>query len=253
MELNYKEIGQGRPLIILHGFMGSLDNWQTLARKFGENSKTFIIDQRNHGQSDHNEEMNYKVLSSDLNEFIEKHRIKNPTILGHSMGGKVAMRFALDYPEKVHSLIVADISPKPYSIHHQDILNALQSVDFDFLRDRKEVQDFLFRQVENLEIVLFLVKNIYWIKKDRLAYRFNLPVLNKSIKDISGWDDTSRQYSKPTLFLRGGNSNYIRLNEPLIEKQFPNAVVKTINGAGHWLHAEKPEEFYQLVCSFLIN
>ena len=253
MELNYKEFGQGRSLIILHGFMGSLDNWQTLAKRFGEDFHVYTVDQRNHGQSDHSEEMNYDVLSSDLLEFIEKHQIESPTIIGHSMGGKVAMKFAQHHPEKIHSLIVADISPKHYNVMHQDILDALESVDFDLIRDRKGIQNHLMSLVDNMEIVHFLAKNIYWIESDRLAYRFNLPVLNKSIEGISGWDETNRQFLKPTLFLRGGNSNYIRSSEPYIEKQFPNAEIKTIQGAGHWLHAEKPDEFYQLVHSFMLS
>ena len=253
MELNYKEFCEGRPLIILHGLLGSLDNWQTLARRFGEDFHVFAVDQRNHGQSPHSTEMTYKALTEDLLEFIEKHKIYMPVLLGHSMGGKTAMSFAQKYPEKIDRLIVADISPKDYGIHHQDILDALTSVDFERMKDRKTIQEHLMNRINNLGIVLFLSKNIYWVDKQNLAFRFNLPVLNDSIAQMSGWVGDQGQYDGSTLFIRGGNSPYIKNDDMAITGQFPNNEIETIRGAGHWLHAEKPEEFYQIVRSFMLR
>ncbi|HAW51305.1 MAG TPA: alpha/beta hydrolase [Flavobacteriales bacterium] len=253
MELNYKEFGQGRALIILHGLLGSLDNWQTLARRFGEDFHVFTLDQRNHGQSPHSAEMTYSALAEDLHDFIEKHHLHNPILLGHSMGGKTVMTFALKYPEKVQKLIVADISPKDYGISHREILEALSSVNFNVLKDRKSIQDHLMQRINNLGIVLFLTKNIFWEDKDKLAFRFNLPVLSDSIAHLSGWEPNQGRYSGSTLFIRGGNSPYVDDADPAAKSQFPNSEIETIPGAGHWLHAEKPEEFYHMVRSYILG
>jgi pimeloyl-ACP methyl ester carboxylesterase len=197
--------------------------------------------------------MTYHALSEDLYEFIEKHRIQRPVLIGHSMGGKTVMSFALKYPEKVGKLIVADISPRDYGISHQDILDALSSVDFNVLKDRNSVQEHLMKRINNIGIVLFLTKNIYWEDTNKLAFRFNLPVLNESIAHLSGWVYNSGHYNGPTMFIRGGNSPYVKNEEPDISALFPNSEIKTISGAGHWLHAEKPEEFYQIVRSYLLG
>jgi pimeloyl-ACP methyl ester carboxylesterase len=197
--------------------------------------------------------MTYDDLIEDLHEFIEKHHIESPVLLGHSMGGKTAMAFAQKYPDKIDRLIVADISPRDYGVHLQPILDTLNSVDFNTMKDRKRIQEHLMNHINNLEIVLFLAKNVYWKDKDHLAYRFNLPVLNNSIAQISGWKNDQEVYNGTSLFIRGGVSPYIKDDESSISSQFPNAEIKTILGAGHWLHAEKPDEFYQLVHSFMLG
>ena len=251
MKLNYKEFGQGRPLIILHGLLGSLDNWQTLAKRWGEDFHVFTVDQRNHGQSPHNEEMNYHLLSGDLLEFIREHNIESPVILGHSMGGKTAMSFAFEHPEKITGLIVVDISPRHYAVHHQEILDALASVDFNTMHDRKTIQDHLMARIGNMAIVMFLTKNVYWRTDNELGYRFNLEALRDNIATISSWPFEHEQYSRPTLFVRGSNSNYISDNEESIQKHFPNATLLTVHGAGHWVHAEKPDELYNIVKGYM--
>ena len=251
MRLNYKEFGQGKPLIILHGLLGSLDNWQSLARRFGEEFHVFTVDQRNHGQSPQSDDMDYHLLSDDLHQFILEHHIERPVILGHSMGGKTAMAYAFMHPEEVEGLIVVDISPKHYDVHHGPILDALASVDFQTMKDRKTIQDHLMSKIGNMGIVLFLSKNIYWKTSDELAFRFNLSALRKHIATISSWPFDKEIYKRRTLFVRGGSSNYIAEDEPSITRQFPNAGLVTVEGAGHWVHAEKPEELYQIVRNFM--
>jgi pimeloyl-ACP methyl ester carboxylesterase len=237
-------------MIILHGLLGSLDNWQTLARRFSENFKVYTIDQRNHGQSPHSDDMDYDLLSTDLADFIREHAIVDPILIGHSMGGKTVMKYALEHPESVSALIPVDMSPRDYAIHHDHILEALMGIDFNVLKSRKEVEAFLMKKLNNMGIVLFLSKNIYWIDKDQLAFRFNLDVLYKNLDLISGWPYVTGQFKGKTLFIRGAKANYISKDEPNILTYFPNALIKDID-AGHWVHAEKPEAFYEAVMDFL--
>ena len=250
MKLNYKEFGEGRPMIILHGLMGSLDNWQSLAKRFSENFKVYTIDQRNHGQSPHSDEMNYDVMSNDLKEFIEDHNITKPILIGHSMGGKTVMKYTLENPDKVEAMISVDMSPRDYAVHHDFITEALLSVDFNKVKSRKEVEDILMKQLNNMGIVLFLAKNVYWESKEKLAYRFNLEVLNDNLDLISGWPHCIASYPGKSLFIRGSKADYIQDDEPNIDAYFPNHTVVTLD-SGHWVHAEKPEEFFQSVMDFL--
>lgn len=250
MILNYKEFGQGRPMIILHGLLGSLDNWQTLARRFSENFKVYTIDQRNHGQSPHTDDIDYDLLSADLADFIHQHDIKDPILIGHSMGGKTVMKYTLENPESVSALIAVDMSPRDYDIRHDHIMEALVQIDFNVMKSRKEIEDFLMKRLNNLGVVLFLSKNIYWIEKDRLAFRFNLDALYRNLDLISGWPHCTGEYNGKTLFIRGIKANYITDNEPAIKAYFPMARLIDLN-AGHWVHAEKPEDFYNSVMGFL--
>jgi esterase len=251
MKLNFKQYGSGHPLIILHGLMGSLDNWGTLAKRFGEYFSVYIVDQRNHGQSPHDDDIDYELMSEDLLEFIEDHDLVRPILLGHSMGGKTVMKFALDNPDKVSALIVADISPRTYKVHHDQILDALASINFYEVKSRKEVENILLDKLGDKGTVLFLAKNVYWESKEKLAYRFNLESLRNNITTISAWPENHMVYNGDVLFLRGGKSNYIGDHETSIEEQFPKAALQTIEGAGHWLHAEKPDEFFNHVMNYL--
>ena len=251
MKLNYKVYGEGQPMIILHGLLGSLDNWTTVAKKLGEHYKVFTVDQRNHGQSPHDDDIDYDLMSEDLLDFIEEHNIEHPILLGHSMGGKTMMKFALDNPDKLSALISADMSPRTYAVQHDVILDALNSIDFNEVKSRKEAEIILMEKLNDLGTVLFLVKNIYWKEKEKMAFRFNLSSLRANITTISDWPENHKIYSGNTLFIRGGNSNYIEDNEPSIQTQFPNSTLYTIKGVGHWLHAEKPDEFITVVRNFL--
>ncbi len=251
MQLNFKKVGEGEPLVILHGLFGSLDNWMTLAKKLGEHFEVFIVDARNHGQSPHSEEFNYDVMADDLYEFLMQHHIVDPIVLGHSMGGKTAMQFAMNYPNKLEKLIVADIAPKAYPVHHTVIIEGMLSLNFDVINTRKKADEQLSKFIDDSSTRQFLLKNLYWIEKERLAWRFNLPTIDKNIEIIGRGLENISTFEKPTLFIRGEKSNYITEKDyDPIRKIFVNAEIETLN-SGQWVHAEKPTEFLQILGSFL--
>jgi len=246
-------IGEGQPFLILHGFLGMGDNWKTLGNKFAENNyQVHLIDQRNHGRSFHDDKFNYEVLVEDLKQYCDHHQLNNVVLLGHSMGGKTAMLFATTYPEMVSKLIVADISPRFYPIHHDQILEGLSSLDFDALKSRTEADKVLSHYVSDFGTRQFLLKNLYWVEKGKLGFRMNLEVLKNNIAEVGEALPISNTFSGDTLFLRGDKSEYIALNDTaLIKMQFPNSTIETIENAGHWLHAENPDDFYDSVVGFL--
>jgi len=253
MKLNFKHIGSGEPLIILHGLFGSLDNWMTLAKTLGEHFEVFIVDQRNHGQSPHGDEFNYDVMADDLYEFILSHNIVDPIVLGHSMGGKTAMQFAMNYPTQLSKLIVADIAPKAYPVHHRGIINGLFSLNFNEIKSRKEADETLAQHIEEPSTRQFLLKNLYWIEKSKLSWRFNLPIIEDNIEVIGEGLKNVSSFEKPTLFIRGELSNYIIDSDyENIRETFINSVILTIEDSGHWVHAENPSKFLTLVTSFLL-
>ncbi|MDY0780868.1 alpha/beta fold hydrolase [Tenacibaculum sp. IB213877] len=251
--LHSKIIGEGKPLLILHGFFGMGDNWKSHANKFAEDGfEVHLIDQRNHGRSFHSDEFNYELLVEDLYNYIEHHQLEKVNLLGHSMGGKTVMLFAVEHPEFVEKLIVADIAPKEYPPHHQDIIKALNSVDFSVQNSRKLVDAKLAELISEVGVRQFLLKNTYWKDKDQLAFRFNLSSLTKNYPEVVKALPSFTVFEGKTLFLAGENSGYItKEDEPLISAHFPNAQIKTIANAGHWLHAENPKDFYKDVIGFL--
>jgi pimeloyl-ACP methyl ester carboxylesterase len=251
MKLNYKKLGFGKPLVILHGLFGSLDNWMTLVKKLSENYEVFVIDARNHGQSPHSPEFNYDVMADDLYSFLLEHQIIDPIILGHSMGGKTAMQFAMNYPTKLEKLIVIDISPKAYPVRHRQIIDGLLSLDFNAIKSRKEADVQLSKYIETLSIRQFLLKNLYWQEKEKLAWRFNLLTINKNIEIIGKELQNIHPFDKPTLFIRGEKSNYITPEDyENIYQIFPSAQIETL-ACGHWIHAEKPQELLEILSEFL--
>mgnify|MGYP006195830997 CR=1 FL=1 len=254
MTLNFKKEGNAaESLIILHGLFGSLDNWMTFAKKMSEHFTVYLLDARNHGQSFHDDEFTYKCMAKDVKDFMEQQQIKEAIILGHSMGGKTAMQFAFNYPHLVKKLIVADIAPKAYPVHHGEIIKGLQSLDFSVIKTRGEADDKLAEAIPILAVRQFLLKNMYWKEKDQLAWRFNLDVIANKIENVGVEIKASFPFSEPTLFVRGERSNYV-LDEDLadIKNKFPNMKLETIVGSGHWIHAEKPKEFMQVIESFLL-
>jgi pimeloyl-ACP methyl ester carboxylesterase len=253
MILHSKIIGHGRPFLILHGFLGMGDNWKTLGNLFSKKGlEVHIIDQRNHGRSFHSKVFNYEVMAEDLKTYCDHYNIGKCILMGHSMGGKTAMLFASTYPEKVDKLIVADISPRFYPQHHQIILKALSALDFEMVRTRKVANDVLSEYIPDFGVRQFLAKNLYWKYQDQLALRINLPVLIENIDEIGKPLDDSAQFDRETLFLKGANSDYIQASdEPLIRKHFSNAKIETIAKAGHWLHAENQDDFYEVVTNFI--
>ena len=252
MELNYKEFGQGEPIIILHGLFGTLDNWQTIGKQLAENFTVFLIDQRNHGKSPHSEAFSYPILADDLAEFMDEHFISSAHILGHSMGGKTAMYFAMKYPEKVDKLIVADIAPVQYEEGHKAIFDALFSVDLKNVANRNEIDEQLKKQIPQFGVRQFLMKGITRNEDRELSWKFNLKDLWENYSNILDTFKSEDEFDHETLFIKGEKSDYI-LEEyhTTILKYFPKAKFVSIENAGHWLHAENPKKFFELSMVFL--
>lgn len=254
MTLAYRAFGQGQPLIILHGLFGQSDNWNTLAKRFGEQGfHVFTPDQRNHGLSPHSEVWTYEAMAGDLKEFIDVHGLQKPVVLGHSMGGKTAMFFDLLYPGVADKLIVADMSPRAYPAHHDDVLTALNSVDFSEMNTRKDVEAKLNAYITDVGTKQFLLKNIYWKESadKQMDWRFNLKTITAEydhvLEAVPGGSSITN-----TLFIKGERSDYITdADLPLIAARFPHYRLVTIPNAAHWVHAEQPEAFYKVVMDFI--
>lgn len=254
MDLYFNEYGSGFPVIIVHGLLGTSDNWVTVAKKLSEEYTVFNIDVRNHGRSPHLPEMNYPAMAADLKAFLENQWIHKAHLIGHSMGGKLVMQFALDYPEVVEKLVVVDIAPKAYSGGHEHILEALGSIDLNMVESRKEVETALSERLDEPESVIqFLMKNLHF---DRVlknySWKMNLSAIVDHYEEISGAIASGESFEGPALFIAGGNSKYILPeDEPLIRNFFPEAQIKVVDGAGHWVHAEKPAEIFEIITEFL--
>ena len=253
MELNFKVLGEGKPMVILHGLLGTLDNWMTLSKQFAAlGFKVYLVDQRNHGKSPHAAEHTYQAMGDDLFDFIEQHFIVDPIILGHSMGGKTVMRFAQDHPRVAEKLIIVDIAPRFYEPHHQHILAGLKAIDVVSLKNRNEADEKLTQFVPNFGERQFLLKNLNRTPEG-YSWKCNLPVITEQINNIG-----ESQYEEgvvvdtKTLFLRGDQSSYIESDDiSLIQTMFSNVEIMTIANAGHWVHAEQPKEFYEIVKGFI--
>ena len=246
-------LGSGDPLLILHGFLGMSDNWKTLGNKYAENGyQVHLIDQRNHGRSFHSDHFDYGFLSQDIQTYLQKYQLEHVNIIGHSMGGKTAMQLAVDCPEYVSKLLIADIAPKFYPPHHQDIIEGLKTLDFNDLKSRSEADKKLAESIPNFGIRQFLLKNLYWVDKGQLGFRCNLNVLQHRMEEIGENISGTATFTGPTLFLSGSHSEYIHENDGVaIKKHFPKAVITTISNAGHWLHAENPSDFFKASLNFL--
>ncbi|WP_026947764.1 alpha/beta fold hydrolase [Algoriphagus marincola] len=252
MKLNFRKTGSGQPLVILHGLFGSADNWFSIARELEKDFTLFLVDQRNHGDSPQDEEWNYSVMVEDLKELLDEEGLSEVFLMGHSMGGKTAMNFAIEYPDRVKKLIVADISPRYYPVHHQKILEGLNSIKLSEIHSRKDADDQLAQYISIPGIRQFLLKSL---GRDRTGFywKINLPVITENIEEVGKALDEDGKYEGPTLFLAGGNSDYIQQSDLQdILFHFPNYEVEFIDGAGHWLHAEKPAEVIEEVRKFLI-
>ncbi|UOB18882.1 alpha/beta fold hydrolase [Abyssalbus ytuae] len=246
-------LGKGKPLIILHGFLGMSDNWKTLGKEYAENGfEVHIVDQRNHGRSFHSNDFSYDLMVSDLLSYCNYHNLSSINLLGHSMGGKTAMLFAVTHPERVEKLLVADISPKYYPPHHQTILNGLDSLDFTTIDSRSDADKQLAKHIGNLGIRQFLLKNLYRKNKNEFAYRFNLKSLIENDDKIGNTLPEGSIFNKKTLFLKGDKSDYIlKEDEALIKEHFPKSTIVSITNSGHWLHAENPKMFFEKSMEFL--
>jgi pimeloyl-ACP methyl ester carboxylesterase len=255
VNLFFRTFGEGQPVIILHGLFGISDNWVTFGKKLAEQGyQVYIPDQRNHGQSPHSDVFNYLALTDDLYEFIEEHKIELPILIGHSMGGKVTSRFALENPELLKKVIVVDISLRAYTnrSHHAKIIDGMRRIKFDMVSSRKEVDMLLTERIPDFRIRQFILKNLYWKEKDKLAWRINFEAICDNLENIFDDIDTIDRFNKPALFIKGGLSDYILPEDfPVIEYNFPQSKIITIENTSHWLHAEAPKEFAKLVFDFV--
>lgn len=269
MNLFFREEGNGLPMVIVHGLYGSSDNWLTVGKKLSTRYKVFMIDQRNHGRSPNSDDHSYEALKEDLAGFFNQHHIEKAILIGHSMGGKTAMAFAADYPEKIEKLVIVDIAPKDYFrlndesqyYLHKSIMQAMLELDFSSMETRKDIENYLSQRIDSLSIVQFLLKNVHRNKEThRFEWRINVRVLYDHLDEIvSGvnerwFEDRKPIFNYPVLFIKGENSKYIQPEDyPIIKEIYPDAAIKVIPDAGHWLHAEQPQLFMEALDSFLMQ
>ena len=254
MKLNFKEYGEGKPLVILHGLFGSLDNWFSLAKAFSDNHHVYLVDQRNHGQSPHADSHTYDEMADDLVEFFEEHNLKDAVLVGHSMGGKTAMRFAADHSELLSKLVVVDMGVKQYPVHHDLIIRSMQALDLKNTSSRSEAEEELKHLLDEDESTIqFLLKNVYRQKQDDgstcYAWRFNLDVIAEDIEEMGL--SISQGSDIETLFLYGTQSKYVlESDQDSILELFPNTTFKSLE-TGHWVHAQDPKGFVDSVKEFI--
>jgi pimeloyl-ACP methyl ester carboxylesterase len=252
MQLHFQTYGHGAPVLILHGLFGSLQNWQTISRRLGTHFQVFALDQRNHGASPHSAEMNYRVMVEDLLEFLESQHLNRASLIGHSMGGKTAMMFSLLYPERVDKLIGADIAPRGYPPHHQQILEALMGLNLSSFRSRGEIDAALATAIPEIAVRQFLLKNLAHEPNGGFSWKLNLPAIQANYSRLNEAMPNDHSFDRPALFLRGEASDYIRDSDwPLLQQLFPRAELVTLPAAGHWLHVDAAEKFLAAVQKFL--
>jgi esterase len=252
MKLNYKKSGQGNPLIILHGLFGSADNWFSIARELEQYFTLYLVDQRNHGDSPHSNEWNYELMASDIKELMDDEGISNAYLMGHSMGGKTVMKFTTMYPTYVAKLIVADIAPRYYPVHHGSILEGLNAIPLSTLKSRKEADDTLSEYIHAIGVRQFLLKSLGRDDSGKFIWKINLPVITEQIEIVGEAITSESPITVPTLFMGGAKSDYILDSDKKeIAEMFPNSNLIFIKDAGHWLHAEQPKAVIDSVKAFL--
>ncbi len=252
MQLNFHTYGTGFPIIILHGLFGSLDNWQTISRRLSEYFQVFAVDLRNHGRSPHSDVFNYKVMAEDLRELMQAQSLTRVHLLGHSMGGKTAMEFALSHPESVEKLIVVDIAPKVYPPSHIPIFKALLALDLSSCHDRQEVSNALAPAIPEPAVRQFLLKNLTRDDSGAFQWKLNLPVIYQNYDLLNHGLENGRTFAGPVSFIKGSRSEYIEnKDEAAIMHLFPIAGTITIPESGHWVHADAPEQFLKVALDFL--
>jgi len=254
MELSFQDIGEGSPVVILHGLFGAAKNWNSIAKQMARKYRILSVDLRNHGSSPWTDTMSYVEMAQDIVEFLDQRGIEKCAIVGHSMGGKVAMTMALKSPERVERLAVCDIAPIKYKrMVFKSYAEKLQSIDLTTIKRRSEVDPLIADVIESPAVRAFLLGNLI-SDKDGLSWQVNLDTLAREMEKIGGVPALrmDAQYSGKTLFINGGESDYVKSSQhQLIRHLFPAVQFQTIEGAGHWVHAEKPHEFMELLNEFL--
>ena len=250
MDLNFKAYGAGQPVVLLHGLFGSLDNWHRISVQLAQHFHVFAVDQRNHGGSPHAREMSYPLMAADLEEFMDVQHLESAFVLGHSMGGKTAMQFALLHPQRVSKLVIVDIGPRAYSPRHSDILEAMLGLKPENFQTRKEMEEKLAPAIPELPLRQFLLKSVTRNHEGRFQWKLGLEEIAAQYPKLSQ-AVTGPPFIKPTLFLRGEHSDYLQEHDlKEIRKLFPLANLKTIHNAGHLVHVENPQLFLQEILSF---
>ncbi len=259
VNLHHRVTGEGRPLILLHGLFGSLENLGGVSQRLQDSCQVHGLDLRNHGRSPHTETMDYPQMAADVVAYLDAQGLDRVSLLGHSMGGKTAMQVALSYPERVKRVIVADIAPVTYKPRHDAILEGLKALDLGAVSSRKEADEALQAYVEVPEVRMFLLKNLVRVPSEEkpgnqnvFRWRLNLPVIEACYQNLAAAPVAEQPFDGPVLFIKGADSAYIQQkhrNE--MDVLFPRARVEEIEGTEHWLHAEKPDEFARLCRAFL--
>ncbi|MFZ5553207.1 MAG: alpha/beta fold hydrolase [Bacteroidota bacterium] len=253
VDLHFRKMGQGQPLIILHGLFGSSDNWQTIAKKLSENFLVYLVDLRDHGHSPHTSDISYPLMCDDLHQLVINENLHDIILCGHSMGGKTAMFYTQRFSEKTDKLVVVDMGTKKYPPHHQLIFDAIFSINTDVISSRKDAEEILKRKIEDNGVLQFLLKNLYWKEEGKLAWRMNVKLLFDKMDNILA-PVPQVAVQNETLFIRGEKSNYITDNDwPGIQELFPHSQLVTVAGSGHWVHAEAPVAFYEALSSFIMH
>lgn len=255
MQLAVTQTAEGKPpLVIMHGLFGSGRNWQSTAKQLTDRFTVYSLDLRNHGLSAHADDMDYSLMAADVVEFLDEHGLNNATVLGHSMGGKVAMAFALSHPDRVQKLIIVDIAPIAYQHNFDDILQVLNSVPLADISSRKQADEYLAKKIDVLSLRQFLLQNLTPISFGGYQWRVNLKSIENNMDAIMGFptEGLNTTFTKPTLFINGGKSTYLSPKyQSAALALFPNGAIQTVANAGHWPHIESPAEFMEYLNQFL--
>lgn len=244
----------GPALIFLHGILGLSDNWIGIAQKFSDRFSVFIPDLRNHGLSPHSDEFGYNSMKDDVLQMIEQYDIKDPIIVGHSMGGKLAMIIALNNPEIVSKLIVVDISPALYKeLDLGRILKIMRQFNFSAVNSRGQIADYFNTHIDDKGIVQLILKNVKINERRQFLWKPNIAALHDQLDELLSFPEFSMPYFNQTLFIKGENSDFINNeNTSAIKSLFPKSIIQEIGNSGHWIHADNPNDLVKLIRSFII-
>lgn len=253
MKLHTQIYGKGTKLVILHGFLGMGDNWKSLSKQYAKSGfEVHLPDMRNHGKSPHSEDFNYQIMAEDIYNYFQSHNVKDAVLIGHSMGGKIAMHFAANHPELLSHLIIVDIAPKYYEPHHDVILNSLKELKDKKLSSRQDAESILKKKIKSQGVRLFLLKNLKRNEDNLLSLKPNIDVFLNNKENIGETLPNHFSYKKPTLFVKGDQSDYIQSNDKeLIDKHFEQNKIISIPNAGHWVHAENQADFLEKTLDFI--